>query len=129
MYGDRITAAMRFAIDETMRRRQLQEAYNEEHGIVPRTVIRDISGIETKEKSSATRRDKTKTRLDKVSLDEIPKEIVKLREQMRKAADALEFEKAAQLRDQIRALSEKELNFLDPGAPKKSKKGRRRSRS
>ena len=125
MYGDRITPAMRFAIDETDRRRALQEAFNTKHGITPQTVVRDISGIEGKKSAGPKGRDQGKARVDEIPMLQIPEEIVKLRAEMRSAADALEFEKAAFLRDQIRALSDRELTFRDPAVGKTKNRGRR----
>lgn len=98
MYADRITDSMHKAITETNRRREKQERYNKEHGIVPATVkkeIRDIIDITIKdgEKSSGKQKKMTKAQLEKT--------IVELTEKMKQAAKALDFELAAALRDKI----------------------------
>ncbi len=93
MYGDKITDSMKFAINETARRRSIQEKYNEEHGIVPQTIKKEIreviSNIETSPKS------KTK----KPTKKEIARDIATLEEEMREAARNLDFERAMELRD------------------------------
>lgn len=101
MYADSVTGSMERAITETERRRALQMAYNEEHGIIPKTIIKDIRDvieISSKEKVES----KTKSR--KMSVKEKEELIVKLTEEMKTAAKMLEFEHAAYLRDKIRSL-------------------------
>ena len=101
MYADCVTGSMSRAIDETERRRALQLAYNEEHGIVPKTIIkdvRDVLEITSKEKVE----EKTKTK--KLSAKEKEELIAKLTDEMKNAAKMLEFEHAAYLRDKIREL-------------------------
>jgi excinuclease ABC subunit B len=106
MYADRETAAMRTAIDETNRRRAIQLAYNEEHGITPETVKKGISdmsdflALESQVPRSKRRRKDEEIR----SPAEIEKLIVELEEEMVAAADELRFEYAARLRDEIRDL-------------------------
>ena len=98
MYADSVTKAMRVAIDETERRRQLQMAYNEANGIVPRTVrksVRDLIEI-----SSPTPERKGKNGM-KMTKAEREKEIARLEKQMKEAARMMEYEYAAILRDQI----------------------------
>lgn len=101
MYADSVTGSMERAITETNRRRELQLKYNEEHGIVPKTIIKDIRDvieISTKEEVSG----KTdKKRMSKKEKDEL---IAKLTVQMKEAAKLLEFEHAAYLRDKINEL-------------------------
>lgn len=100
MYADKMTASMKFAIDETQRRRSIQIKYNEEHGIVPKSIeksVRDVIEISAKNKN---KKDKNK----KYSKKEAQAEIERLTEEMKKAAKELQFEYAAQLRDQINAL-------------------------
>ncbi|MBQ3272837.1 MAG: excinuclease ABC subunit UvrB [Solobacterium sp.] len=100
MYADVITDSMRRAIDETNRRRAIQQAYNEEHGIVPRTVIKPVEdairGKETKE--MAAKYLKKKARL---SRHEKEKMLAGMEQEMREAARLLDFERAAELRDMI----------------------------
>lgn len=99
MYADKITDSMKKTIDETRRRRDIQIAYNEKHGITPKTIkkeIRDvIAGKETAELTHRIRNNKGK-RKDKKAVDEL---IQKLEKEMREAAALLDFERAAQLRD------------------------------
>ena len=103
MYADTVTGSMERAINETERRRALQIAYNEEHGIVPKTIIkgvRDVLEITSKPKVEA------KTAKKKMSASERTKLIEKLTAEMKNAAKMLEFEHAAYLRDKIRELQE-----------------------
>ena len=100
MYADTITDSMRRAIDETNRRRSIQEAYNERHGIIPHTVVKPVEdairGIETKEMTA-----KYLNRKVKMSKQDKAKMIADLETEMRDAARVLDFERAAQLRDII----------------------------
>ncbi len=94
MYADNVTNSMERAISETYRRREIQIAYNKEHGIVPQTImkdVREILEISTKDKSGKR----------KLSRDEKQKLIAQLTEEMKSAAKILEFEHAAYLRDKI----------------------------
>ena len=100
MYADTMTDSMRFAIDETKRRRTIQEAYNKEHGIVPKTIVKRVDevirGKETKEMAAKYMSRKKKfSKKDKETLVE------DLRKQMKEAAAVLDFERAAELRDMI----------------------------
>ena len=106
MYADKETAAMRNAIKETDRRRAIQVAYNEQHGITPATIQKGISDIsdflmmESKVPSRRGRRRET----EGMSAEELRRTIVELEEEMLAAADDLRFEYAAKLRDEIKAL-------------------------
>ena len=103
MYADTVTGSMERAIAETNRRRELQLRYNEEHGIVPKTIIKDIRDvieISTKEEIKGKTEQK---RLTKKERDDL---IAKLTVQMKEAAKLLEFEHAAYLRDKINELKE-----------------------
>ena len=100
MYADTVTGSMERAILETERRRSIQMAFNEKHGIVPKTIvkdIRDVLEISTKEKTEAAVT-KQMSRQEKDNL------IKQLTAQMKEAAKLLEFEHAAYLRDKIKAL-------------------------
>ncbi len=107
MYADKETAAMRSAIEETDRRRAIQVAYNEEHGITPATIQKGISDItdflmmESKVPAGRGRRRRDGAGM---TADEIRRTIVELEEEMLAAADDLRFEYAAKLRDEIKAL-------------------------
>jgi excinuclease ABC subunit B len=111
MYADRVTEAMQRAIDETNRRRQVQLAYNEAHGIIPATVVKEVRDLTDRVRREATPEAAAFTPAQ-MPKDELARLIRELEKQMRAAAEALEFEKAALLRDQIfelrAALAEKE---------------------
>ncbi|MCI7766784.1 MAG: excinuclease ABC subunit UvrB [Oscillospiraceae bacterium] len=103
MYADSVTGSMERAIAETNRRRELQLKYNEEHGIIPKTIIkdvRDVIEISTKDEVNGKTAEK---KLTKKERDEL---ITKLTAQMKEAAKLLEFEHAAYLRDKINELKE-----------------------
>jgi excinuclease ABC subunit B len=109
MYADKQTAAMRAAIEETDRRRAIQRAYNEEHGITPETIVKGISDIaEFLQSESKVPRSRRGRRLRDAAKAmppaEIEKAIVELEEEMLQAAEELRFEYAAKLRDEIRDL-------------------------
>ena len=116
MYADEITHSMEVAISETARRRAIQDAYNKEHGIVPKTVIKDIRDvIEIGAKEEDTRHKRKGTGIDtvedtapakkrKMSAKDREAMIEKLTREMKQAAKELEFEKAAYLRDEIARL-------------------------
>ncbi len=124
LYGDRITPAMQGLIDQTEARRKRQQAYNEEHHVTPRTVVSEpkstIAEIIGKSKKDHGRKkapdlagttitDPGVVELDKLSLSgaELQALIGELTGEMLSAAESLEFERAAQLRDRIRSLSPK----------------------
>jgi excinuclease ABC subunit B len=99
MYADQITGSMKRAIDETNRRREIQSAYNKEHGIVPKTIIKDVKislGITSKKNDT-----------DDIKLSDIPAEIEKLKALMKVASAQLDFEKAIEIRDTISQLKKK----------------------
>ena len=99
MYADAITESMEKAINETNRRRAIQQEYNKKHGIVPKTIKKEIQEtISVKKKIVLT---------DNISAENIPKTIETLRAQMKMAAKELDFEKAIELREQITALEKK----------------------
>ncbi len=109
MYADKITNSMRFAIDETERRRKKQTAYNEEHGIEPMSIIKEIRDLTDQITSRAIAEEAGEYRAmtpETLPKDELVRLISELEKQMHRSAEALEFEKAAALRDQIFELRE-----------------------
>ena len=101
MYAENMTDSMKKAIDETNRRRTIQQAYNEEHGITPKSIeksVRDLISISKAVAKEEQRFSKDPESMDK---DELKKLVAKVEKQMRKAAAELDFESAAQLRDQM----------------------------
>ncbi|MBC7289303.1 MAG: UvrB/UvrC motif-containing protein, partial [Armatimonadetes bacterium] len=108
MYADRITDSMREAIEECERRRRKQIAYNEQHGITPQTVrkaVREVVRAETERKKTALQR--VAPRLaEQAPPDELLELIRELEREMREAAERLEFERAAELRDEIEELKQ-----------------------
>jgi excinuclease ABC subunit B len=110
MYADKETKAMRAAISETSRRRELQAAYNEEHGITAATIVKGISDIaeflqgESKVPRGRKRRTAKRGKVEEMPKGELERMVVELEEEMLAAADELRFEYAAQLRDELREL-------------------------
>lgn len=102
MYADTITGSMRRAIDETNRRREIQQKYNTEHGIIPKTIKKSVSELIEATKSVSD----TKIEKQKQSAETVRRTITELTAEMRKAAELLQFELAAQLRDEIKRLEE-----------------------
>ena len=98
MYADNVTASMAAAMEETARRRQIQDSYNQAHGIVPQTVIKSVRDLI--EISSPTAEHKGRSGI-KMTKAEKEKEIARLEKQMKEAAKMMEYEYAAVLRDQI----------------------------
>ena len=100
MYADTITGSMRKAIDETERRRAIQEEFNEEHGIVPTTIKKNIAEI-----IQITKK-KEEEEIEEFSKDDIEAILINLEAEMYKAAEELDFERAAALRDQIKSMKD-----------------------
>ena len=99
LYADKITPAMRAAMDETARRRQIQDAYNQEHGIVPKTIVKSVRDlIEISATPTPERKGKSGVKMTK---QELQRQIEKLEKSMREAARMMEYEYAAVLRDEI----------------------------
>ncbi len=130
-YADRVTESIRKAVDETNRRRLIQRQYNLENNITPETIRKDISDILT----SLAEQDYVTVEVEKepalpedVPPDQIPRLIKKLTDQMFAAAKDLEFEKAAEIRDQIRRLEQVQLTYGVPSGRPQSEKERPRAR-
>ena len=103
LYADTVTPSMRAAMDETARRRDIQMAYNQAHGIVPRTIIKDVRDVLEISRTEEDER-KKRERKHKMTDAERAAEIARLEKQMKEAAKMLEFEYAAILRDRIMEL-------------------------
>jgi len=104
MYADRVTESMRVAIDETNRRRAIQSAYNEEHGIEPQTIVKEIRDINDRLAAvaqSSARYGSDERDVSELGTAEVEKLVSQLEAEMRNAAKQLEFERAAALRDEI----------------------------
>ena len=101
MYGDKITDSMRLAIDETMRRRKLQQEYNEAHGITPQTIRKAVRDLISISKSVAETENKLMKDPESMNKKELKKLIQDVEKQMRAAAADLNFEMAAELRDKM----------------------------
>jgi excinuclease ABC subunit B len=110
MYADKETAAMKAALEETDRRRAIQVAYNEEHGITAQTIVKGISDIadflnqESKVPGKRGRKRRQRATEEPMTLTELEKTIAELEEEMLAAAEDLRFEYAARVRDEIRDL-------------------------
>ena len=109
LYADKITDSMRFAIDETKRRRAIQQKYNEDHGIEPATIIKAVdsdlvkmSNLDYHDFGAA----RGKTKLELVADEDLDKTISRLTKEMKDAAKNLDFERAAEIRDRLRELKE-----------------------
>ena len=107
MYADNITLSMRKAIDETNRRREIQMAYNEEHGITPQTIIKDIRDSISAKKEVVDDDIVELEETANINDDNIEEHLAELEQQMFAAAEKFEFEQAAKLRDTIAELKEK----------------------
>ena len=99
MYADRITKSMGIAIEETKRRRQKQEAYNEEHGITPRTIQKEVRDVIRATTAAESTEVYEAAPAKKMTKKEREKTIAKMEAEMKEAAKALDFERAAELRD------------------------------
>ncbi|MBN8594579.1 MAG: excinuclease ABC subunit UvrB [Anaerolineae bacterium] len=109
LYANRMTDSMKRAIDETTRRRTVQEAYNLEHSIVPTNIVKEVRDLTSRLKAMTEQTDQPEAVGEGVNLRDLPKDelnkmIKEIEKEMKKAAQALEFEKAAMLRDQITEL-------------------------
>ncbi len=103
MYADTVTGSMQRAIDETNRRRKAQKEYNEARGIIPKTIVKEVKS------TLAITEKKRELPPDRISLEEIPAEIEKLKALMKVASNQLDFEKAIEIRDTINLLRKRLL--------------------
>ena len=115
MYADKITPAMRAAIDETERRRAIQDAYNRAHGIVPKTIIKDVRELIEITQAEGEAAKKNGVKMTRVERE---REIARLEKEMKAAARMMEYEYAAVLRDRIMELRAAET-------PKSSPRGKK----
>jgi len=115
LYADSITDSMRLAMDETNRRRSLQAAFNKKHGITPQTVIKSIGSPLVKiYEADYVDVPLAAEKETNYGAKDLPRVIQRLKKEMKKAAEALEFERAAELRDRIRAIEEQEIGLRNP---------------
>jgi excinuclease ABC subunit B len=116
MYADHLTGSMHEAIDETNRRRAVQEQYNEENGITPQSIVKplDPDMIRIYEADYYEAPPVAEEVLQYSSADELEAEIKRLEQEMRDAARKFEFERAAVLRDQVKGLKKLALDYIDP---------------
>ena len=115
LYADSMTESMKLAIDETNRRRGLQAAFNKEHGITPQTVVKALGSplVKVYEADYVTV-PLAAEKAEKYGPADVTRTIQQLKKEMKKAAGQLDFERAAELRDRIRQLEERELGLHDP---------------
>jgi len=115
LYADSITDSMRLAMDETNRRRSLQAAFNKKHGITPQTVIKSIGSPLVKiYEADYVDVPLAAEKEGNYGAKDLPRVIQRLKKEMKKAAEALEFERAAELRDRIRSIEEQEIGLRNP---------------
>jgi excinuclease ABC subunit B len=116
MYADKMTEAIKGALDETNRRRSVQLAYNEEHGTKPLSIVKGVSDIAEflaleQPHVPSSRRRRGADKIEGMSREELEKLVVTLEEEMFQAAEELRFEYAAKLRDELKELR-RDLNAL-----------------
>ena len=129
MYADRITKSMRYAIEETNRRRSIQQKYNEEHHIIPRTVQKRVKDLIDLTKVDEKPADYRGGKKQEISDDELYQQITETERDMKRAAKALEFEEAAMWRDRLAQLRQQwneRFGSRSDAAMKTMKSGRKR---
>ncbi|GEJ58050.1 excinuclease ABC subunit UvrB [Anaeromyxobacter diazotrophicus] len=112
LYADKVTDSMRKALDETNRRREIQRRYNEEHGITPQSVRRNITDLHLAEAPAGELPVPLAADGAEYQPEELPRMIAELEKEMKAASQALEFERAAQLRDRVLALKDLQLGVV-----------------
>jgi excinuclease ABC subunit B len=123
MYADKETAAMKAALSETDRRREIQLKYNEDHGITAASIVKGISDMseflqgESKTPRGKRRSDRKKVKTEAMTSTELDRTIIELEKEMLEAAEDLRFEYAARLRDEIRELRRDLRQLTDMEAP------------
>lgn len=113
MYADTITDSMRAAIDETNRRREIQQKYNEEHGITPQTIKKAVRDLIAISKAASASEEEFKKDPESMDARELEKLVKKLTKKMRQAAAELNFEEAAKLRDRMKEVKQMLLELED----------------
>ena len=129
MYADRITKSMRYAIEETNRRRSIQQKYNEEHHIIPRTVQKRVKDLIDLTKVDEKPADYRGGKKQEISDDELYQQITETERDMKRAAKALDFEEAAMWRDRLAQLRQQwneRFGSRSDAAMKTMKSGRKR---
>jgi len=113
MYADTITDSMRAAIDETNRRREIQQKYNEEHGITPQTIKKAVRDLIAISKAASANEEEFKKDPESMDARELEKLVKELTKKMRQAAAELNFEEAAKLRDRMKEVKQMLLELED----------------
>jgi excinuclease ABC subunit B len=113
LYADKITGSMRYAIEETERRRAIQEAYNEEHGITPTTIVKSIDAtLVTAYEADYFKVPLEIDKFEEYSPKQLKETITQLEADMRHAAKEMKFEQAAEIRDRLKYLRERQLEYI-----------------
>ncbi|MFN6963127.1 MAG: excinuclease ABC subunit UvrB [Pyrinomonadaceae bacterium] len=113
LYADKITDSMRYAIDETQRRRAIQEEYNREHGITPQTIVKPVEAtLVTAYEADYFKVPLEMDKFEEYSPKQLKETIHRLEAEMRQAAKDMKFERAAELRDRLKYLRERELEYV-----------------
>ena len=112
LYADKITKSMKYAIDETARRRKIQEEYNEEHGITPTTIVKSIDAtLVTAYEADYFKVPLEIEKYEEYSPKQLKETILQLEQDMRQAAREMKFEQAAEVRDRINYLRERQIQL------------------
>lgn len=115
LYADTLTDSMENAIQETQRRRHIQQEYNEQHGITPQPIVKEMNNsilafLDISRRLNSQQLERVTEQPEELPLDKIPELVEQLEDEMNQAAENLEFEKAAKLRDRVKQLREKLLH-------------------